>query len=285
MNRRALILSLPALAASIFIFRSLFKNRSGAEAVSFRDRVVKLVRASHPDVSLEAPAHSPDVIIVKGTQIGLQNLKAKFNESDRSQETLERLVSEHIQLALYYEPSVPDFETARQKLRPQIMPPEYAQQAPIVSFPFGQTLRIGIVLDSDKTYLYVRGEDALRWNKSHQELLDISLSNLDEASRKMEMQSGSNEEAKWVGIETKDGFDAARILIPKFREFLASQLGSPFRFAVPNRDFLICWNVGASKRFSDLTASKIQKDFQTQPYPLSPHVFEVSEDGTITQPD
>ena len=129
----------------------------------------------------------------------------------------------------------------------------------------------------------MKREDALRWNKAHKELLDIAIANLDEASRKMQMQSTDNDEAKWVAIETKDGFDAARILVPKLREFLASQLGSPFRFAIPNRDFLICWNTGASTRFSDFTASKIQKDFESQPYPLSPHVFEVTADGTITE--
>jgi hypothetical protein len=97
------------------------------------------------------------------------------------------------------------------------------------------------------------------------------------------MSSSHNEAAKWVGIETKDGFDAARILIPRLREFLAGRLGSPFRFAIPNRDFLICWNAGASSRFAEFTASKVQKDFESQPYPLSPHVFEVTADGTISE--
>jgi uncharacterized protein YtpQ (UPF0354 family) len=111
--------------------------------------------------------------------------------------------------------------------------------------------------------MYVRHEDTLRWNKSDKDLLDIAIANLDEASRKIPMQVADGEDAKWVGIEMKDGFDAARILVPKLREFISSRLGSPFRFAVPNRDFLICWNVGASARFSDFTVSKIKKDFES----------------------
>jgi uncharacterized protein YtpQ (UPF0354 family) len=283
MNRRAFIFTIASLTVAAFMFRSLFKNRSPPDAESFRDRVLKLVRASYPGVPFEAPAHSPDVVIAKEIRIGLQNLKAKFEQSDRSQQTFEQLVAEHFHFVLQDEPSVPDFANARQKLRPQIMPLEYAHQAPIISLPFGQTLAIGIVHDSDKGYLYLKREDALRWNKSDKELLDIAIANLDEASRKMQMQSSDNEEAKWIGIETKDGFDAARILIPKLQEFLAGRLGRPFRFAVPNRDFLICWNIGASTRFADFTASKIRKDFETQPYPLSPHVFEVTNDGTITE--
>lgn len=267
------------------MFRSIFKNRSTADGRNFRERVLKLVRVTYPGIPFEAPAQSADLIVVKGTQIGLQNLKAKFDQSDRTQQSFEQLVAEHFQFVFHEEPSVPDFFVASRKLRPQIMPPEYAQQVPIVSFPFGRTLAIGIVLDSDKGYLYLKREDALRWNKSERELLDIATTNLDEASRKMQMQSSDSEEAKWVGIETKDGFDAARILIPKLREFLAGRLGSPFCFAVPNRDFLICWSIGASTRFSDFTTSKVRKDFENQPYPLSPHVFEVTADGTITEWD
>src|SRR2546426_2259606 len=40
--------------------------------------------------------------------------------------------------------------------------------------------------------------------------LDLAIAKLDEASRKIQMQSTENEEVKWIGIETKDGFDAAR---------------------------------------------------------------------------
>jgi hypothetical protein len=265
------------------MFRSLFKKRASPEAEAFRDRVLRFVTLSFPGVAFEVPAQEADVIIAKGTQIGLQNLKAKFEQSDRTQQTFEQLVTGHFQFVLRDEPPMPDFAAARQSLRPQIMPPDYAQQTPIISFPLGQTLAIGIVLDLDKGYLYVRREDALRWNKSARELLDIAIANLDEASREMPMQSADSEEAKWIGIEMKDGFDAARILIPKLREFLAAGLGSPFRFAVPNRDFLICWNTAASARFSDFVASKIRRDFETQPYPLSPHIFEVTTDGTVTE--
>jgi uncharacterized protein YtpQ (UPF0354 family) len=283
MNRRTFVRTAFALGAGGIVFRLFFKNRTTPNAADFRDRVLKRVRLSYPSVRFEAPAQSGDVVIAKGIQIGLQNLKAKFDLSDRSQQAFEQLVAEHFQVVLEEEPSVPGFGTAREKIRPQIMPPDYAQQAPIISLPFGQTLAVGIVVDSDKGYSYVKREDAVRWNKSETELRDIAIANLDGASRKMQMQSSENEEAKWIAIETKDGFDAARILIPKLREVLASRLGNPFRFAVPNRDFLICWSIGSSTRFADFTRSKIRKDFDTQPYPLSPHVFEVTADGTITE--
>lgn len=267
----------------IIMFRSLFKGRSSGEGENFRDRVLEIVGQAFPGIQAEVLEQNEEVIVVRGTQIGLQNLRTKYDQSDRSQKTLEELVVDHFQLALRDEPPPLDYAAVRLQLRPQIMPPDYAQQAPIVSFPFGRSLAVGIVINLEDSYSYLKREDALRWEKSERDLLDIAIANLDEASGKLPMQASEGEEARWVGIETKDGFDAARILIPELREFLAARLGSPFRFGVPNRDFLICWNQSASRKFSDFTAEKLREDFETQPYALSPHVFEVTHDGAIVE--
>ena len=265
------------------MFRKLFGGSPDADMEKFRARVLKLVRKWHPDVSFQAPGDDADIIYTNEAQIGLKNLHTKFEQSNRTEETFEALVRDHFQFVLQREPTVPEFAEARARLRPQIMPAEYSLQAPVLSFPFGQTLAIGIVLDAERGYAYLREEDATRWNKSAQELLDIAIANLDEASRDMAMHASDGGDDKWVGIETKDGFDAARILLPNLRAFFESRLGSPFRFAVPNRDFLICWNTGASPNFAGFAGAKVQDDFKTQPYPLSPGFFEVTADGTITE--
>lgn len=287
MNRRAFILLISLLSACAIMFRSFFKNRSTPDSKNLRDRVLKIAKAAYPAIPFDAPADNPDVIMANRMQIGLQNLKAKFEQSDRSEQTLEQLVVQHLDIILKGKQSASDvaFDIAREKLRPQLMPPEFARQAllPIISFPFGKAVTIGIVLDDEKAYAYVRREDAVRWKKSEKELLDLAITNLDAASRGIQMNSSENADSKFVAIETKDGFDAARILLPKLQQFLSDRLGSPFLFGVPNRDFLICWNVGASARFSEFTASKLQKDFAAQPYPLSSHVFQIASDGTITE--
>ena len=121
---------------------------------------MKLAREKYPEVRFEALAENEGVMIANGIQIGLQNLKAKFDQCDGSREALEELVGEHF--ASY-------FRTSR-------------------SF---------------------------------------------------------------------------RIL--------------------KMRDFLICWNADASEEFVEFAVSKIRKDFETQPYPLSPHLFEVRTDGGIME--
>lgn len=262
---------------------SSFGDDSTAEAAEFRDRVLQQVRAAYPGIPFEAPPHNPGVIVANGNQFGLRNLKVKFDQSDRSPRAFAELVASHFSLVLQADLPLPEFDAARRRLRPQIMPSPFADKAPLISFPLGSTLAIGIVLDGAKGYQYLRWEDALRWNKSHRELLDLSLTNLDEASGPLQAQANENEEVKLVAIATRDGFDAARILVPALRESLANRLGSPFCFGVPNRDCLICWNLAASPRIAAAIAAQLRKDFQTQPYPLSPNVFQVNAAGVIKE--
>lgn len=282
MKRR--VFALTILAATVVLMIPFFRRGdSGSNGREFRERVLKIVRTTHPTMQFDAPVGAPDVIVAQGIEIGLQNLKAKFDLSDRSTDSFERLVTEHFQFALSAEAPVLDFEVAKPRLRPQIMPKEYATHVALISFPFATTLTAGIVLDSDKGYTYVTLDDAARWNKSKDELLDVAIVNLDVASRAMQLHISSGEDAQWVGVEVKDGFDAARILVPNFRAFLASRLGSPFRFAVPNRDFLICWSATASGKFTEFVVGKVQEDFRSQPYPLSQRTFEMAADGKITE--
>ncbi|HEX7861067.1 MAG TPA: DUF1444 family protein [Verrucomicrobiae bacterium] len=264
------------------MLRRFFTRKQDAK--DFRDRVINAAARLFPDLLITASPTQEEVINAKGVQLGLQNLETKFNLSDRSEKTLEELVREHFAVALNAEPAIPDFEAARPLLRPQIMPPNFATQAPIVSYPFGGTLAIGIVFDDAKSYSYIRREDAEKWAIPDGDLLQAAIASFDEAIRgKTKMHFSEKENTKWLGVETKDGFDAARILIPGFQKFLSGRLGNPFRFGVPNRDLLICWNCKADESFVDFATSKIREDFEQQPYPLSPNVFEMRPDFTIVE--
>lgn len=266
------------------MFRSLFTRKRTNSESTFRDRVHGIVTKLYPNEEFALPDNDPDVIIVREIRVGLQNLEAKFGQSDNTEVSLESLVAEHFELVLSAEePPVPPLDEALPRLRPQIMPPEYGQQAPIVSFPFGDTLSIGIVVDDENGCVYLTREDADRWQRTPESLLETAIENLHQASRELTMESTENDEVKFIGIETEDGFDAARILIPSLRGFIADRIGNPFYFGVPNRDFLICWNMDASDQFMQFAKNKLRKDFENQPYPLSPSVFEIDSDGKLTE--
>lgn len=264
------------------MFRSLFKRLSPDET-DLRHRVIQIAESLHPQVQFAVDESATDVILAGEIRIGLQNLKAKFFLSDQSPEALIELVKEHLAYVLVGCRPVPSWEAARDQLRPQIMPADYAAKVPLIALPFSQSLAVGVVLDEDAGYLYVRQEDAERWEKSPEQLLEVALANLEQASRGMQIQTGEKDGTKWVGIEKKDGFDAVRILLPRLRGFLGQKLGSPFHFGIPNRDFLICWNQDAADDFVATTAATLTRDFAEQPYPLSPKAFRVMDDGKFAE--
>jgi hypothetical protein len=88
--------------------------------------------------------------------------------------------------------------------------------------------------------------------------------------------------ASFFVVGTQDGFDAARIAVPKIRMAFGGKLGFPFYFGIPNRDFLICWSATDGTGVLQFAREKLRHDFQQQPYPISPSIFQVAADGKIT---
>lgn len=138
-----------------------------------------------------------------------------------------------------------------------------------------------LVLDREHGCTYVRTEDVEKWGLKADELYYLAVKNLDVASKNMKAHASESDKARYVGLETDDGYDAARILVPGFRAFVAARLGRPFYFGIPNRDFLICWSADSTVEFTRFTRRNLKKDFAQQPYPLSPEVYRVTADDKI----
>lgn len=102
------------------------------------------------------------------------------------------------------------------------------------------------------------------------------------ASRNTPMQ-GNLDEVKFLMIQSNDGYDAARLLAPKFREFLASKLGYPFHAGIPNRDFLIVWSIENPEKMKSGFAESIAEDFREKPYPLTPNVLVVTKEKIVAK--
>ena len=90
-----------------------------------------------------------------------------------------------------------------------------------------------------------------------------------------ELVQGPN---RCIGIQEMDGYDAARLLVPGFRQFLANHLSMPFFAAIPNRDFLIAWAADCEQAFHQFAREKVARDFGERPYPLPADVFRADED-------
>lgn len=261
-------------------WRKVLSNsgQPSADPDAFRGFAVRVLRERFHDADFTL-ADEPLTLRFGDHQFGLQSSMAAYLRDNLTPDETRELIITHFErmladLAPSQGPSPVPWHDAVVRLRPQIMPVEYLEQAPapLLAWELNHDVAIAIVVDHDNSYSYVRDEDLAVWSQTRETVREQAIENLNEASAGMQMQSSDGPD-KFVGIQVADGYDAARILIPKLREFLTSQLGSPFYVGIPNRDFLICWSASCSQRFHDFARAKVAKDFEVQPYPLSPEVF------------
>ena len=174
-------------------------------------------------------------------------------------------------------------EDVKDRLYPQVMPAEYVESAPLrlISFPLSNEVSVGLVADFPETYMYLREIDLQRWDVAADDLFDQAQKNLEELTQSVQLQLAGADKDVFIAVTSGDGYDAARILIPTFQAFLSQHLGETFRFAIPNRDFLICWRLDCEESFHQQIASQIIADSSERPYPLSSSVFVRNSEGNI----
>ena len=253
---------------------------------AFRQRVMELVAEIYPDIEIERHPSSIDVVIAGGNQLSLQNIWASYKLSDSPETALRELVRHHFrQLLSKHVPSIEDLdlESVRERLFPQIMPLEYAGSAPlpIIAFSLSSQVNIGLVADFPDTYMYLREVEVKRWNVSAEDLYQIAMENLEALSDSVPMQLAGKGKDVFIAMVSGDGYDAARILVPAFQDFVASHLGETFRFAVPNRDLLICWRLDCTESFHQQLTAQVIADNRERPYPLSSSIFVRNSEGNI----
>ena len=252
----------------------------------FREQVIEIAAKVFPELDFEPDPEEADVLIVGQMRLGLQNLRAKYELGETSDEEFATMIEDHFGPILRNQtPSLDELslDDIRDQLRPQVMPADYVTAAPlpIVSFPFATGVAVGIVADFPQTYAYVRKVDLERWDVSSRELYELALENLEAISGSIDIQLIGGGPETFLAIDSGDGYDAARILIPGLQDFIASHLGETFRFGMPNRDFLICWRLDCSPDFHQQLATKIAEDHSERPYALSPSVFVRNSEGNF----
>lgn len=263
-------------------FINLFKKNDLDEQRAFQNKVLSMLTDIYPEREFSADP-DPLVIVSGENKLGLTNLRSYYLLEGQDDVELIDRIKTHIG-AVIQKSELPEedlnFESLRQKIMPQLMPVDFLTRMSLVNFPFGDDVVLGFVLDGDEAYRYIRDEDLNAWTIDKEELKEIALFNLSERSRGIEMQV-LNDDSIFV-INTMDGFDAVRITMPKLRELVAENIGSPFCFGIPNRDFLICWSYeAAGGKFHNDMVTQVASDRDERPYPLSGSAFLVNEQNEI----
>lgn len=255
---------------------------SPEEARTFARRVLRLVRQLYPDqpAALGGDGQS---LRLGSAQFSLGNLAAKFRRSGGGAGGLRRLVKAH------FDPLLRDAATlvghfswgeAKPILLPQLMPEAFLEQLPLAGRPFAPGVRIGLVIDAPSGYRYVRRDELEEWGLRFDPVLAVALDNLITRSEGLSIRAYFGADHLLM-LATGDGYDSARILLPRWRTLAAEHLGLPFRFGIPHRDLLICWSAGADPDAQAFYRARIAEDFQREPYPLCPLPLEINSEGNV----
>ena len=260
----------------------LIKNKDYDDKIQFRVQAIKILREMFPNRKIKE-GDQPDLVFFEEMQCSLQNVHAKYLASSKTTFELKEIIKEHftsITAVLQNIEQIVDktFDEVKTLIFPQLMPLEFTDKMPIVNFEFGGGVKIGIVVDDERTYRYATQNDLERWEITEFELYELALENLEQKSAAIPMMALGDDA---LIIQTRDSFDAVRILLPKIREFLNEHLGSPFNFGIPNRDFLICWSNRTDADLQQSLRQQIKKDFYEQAYPLSESTFSLDSEGQI----
>lgn len=268
-------------------FVNRFKRDDLDEQRTFQKKVRSILAEVYPDRSFDLD-DDPHTLKLGETILGLTNLKANFLLSSQSDDDLRELTLAQFE-PIFANPEPLDdseieWDVAVRKLMPQLMPEQFLTKMDLMHDPLGDGVVIGFVIDSEKAYSYIRSEQAFKWGKGVEDLREIAIINLREASRGIEMTAVPGPNGIFA-VNTMDGFDAVRIIDEELQDLIAEHVGSPFYAGFPNRDFLICWSKSSDEEFQSQMSSQVAKDFEERPYPLSGKPFEVSRGGIISLVD
>ena len=111
------------------------------------------------------------------------------------------------------------------------------------------------------------------------ELHDAALANLETMSKDLAVYAPRPEGATGgvAVIDTGDGYDAARILLPGLRGRLVAALGPTVMAGVPGRDLFVAWSAGLANRREFET--KVRDMAGRMPHPVTDQIFVIDAGG------
>jgi uncharacterized protein YtpQ (UPF0354 family) len=138
---------------------------------------------------------------------------------------------------------------------------------------------IAYALDSDASYKLVIQDDLVKWSVDADAVHAAAIDGLEDLSAGIEIRARPSKKGPGVfaTILTRDGYDAARLLLPGFMKRMRGVLSDTVVVGIPNRDFLIAWTPDFAAHAGFV--AQIGEDVQSQPHPLTDELFIAGPDG------
>jgi uncharacterized protein YtpQ (UPF0354 family) len=247
----------------------------------FLDHVVTHVKTKFPLVEIDKAKEQDFAVTVNGNVASLENLyRIILLQPERVDRHIDRWMVELLRAS----EGSPDQSAAFTDVKDRIMPMILAEKAidhegAMVSQSFLPGLRVAYALDNDRTIAYIPQVVFNSWGITLEELHQTALDNLISRSREIGGQAAQDEDGtiNLVILQTLDGYDASRILLPSLHERLKRFLGTPFAAGIPNRDILLCFR--NDEEMADRLKKQIGSDYKEMPHQISDRVLLVTADG------
>ncbi len=248
----------------------------------FVDEVTRIVVKRFP-LATVSPGDTEFSLCINGQLVRLENLYRLVSQyPDDRQHQIERWVVELIRAAEGASEQAMRFDDIKERVLPMVMSdaPRDVSGPPMVTQELVPGLIVAYALDSDRTIAYIPRHVFDAWDVELDLLHETAIDNLARRSEALAAHAAQDEqtgEINMILIQTMDGYDASRILLPGLHDRLREYLGSPFLAAVPNRDILVCCRIDSTTRHR--MQQQAQEDFRTMPHQVSAHLYLVTPDG------
>jgi uncharacterized protein YtpQ (UPF0354 family) len=131
------------------------------------------------------------------------------------------------------------------------------------SFPGG--LHVAYLVERPDSLLAVRPADLERWGRSLEEVHQVAVDNLLRQTNREEPLRCEEELCGWA---SGDGWDAARLVVPKLRQQIVEKIG-PAVYAVPRESVYVALPI----KLADRIKTRVEHDFVTADNPVSQDLF------------
>jgi hypothetical protein len=247
---------------------------------SFRSQVLGILNQKYPQLQAKAGAEDSLIEIEAGT-LDLTNLHGKVRQLPLDQQRavtidyVDRLVE---RVGQKDDANRASWAEMSKLLCPRLASSELQPPLPgMLLRPFATGAVTAYVLDHGRQVEYVQHDMLTPWGVDSQKVHDTAVANLEALSEDVEIElREARGGGRFIVIDTDDSYDAARLVLPRFRGRLLAALGTPIFVGVPNRDFLVAWSADA--QFAAF-ADRVAKDSREQPYPITDAIFRVDRDG------
>ncbi|OYP37522.1 hypothetical protein [Rhodopirellula sp. MGV] len=250
---------------------------------SFTERVLRILQREFASRRFEL-GDEPGVITDGTVTYGMSNLFAQYRQGVFTDEDFDEAICEKftqiLQLLDSASDAIPErWEDAKDRLRVQLVSAKLTNLSNAITFPFADDVHASLVIDSEGGYAYIRQVDLDRWQQTAIDAIELGKRNIVASMPQLPLAVMPGE-VRLAVIQTGDGYDAARILIPEVRLQLIQELtGEPtgeVYAAVPNRDFFIAWPTDIAPPIHAQLVETVILDSQRQSHPLSERIFRIT---------